>query len=83
MEYIVGILSLIIIVLGYINWNLLRKLERFEDYIEGLSSTISSISGQLKEVDNSGMFESDDEIGWFFNEIKRLQNALSQFTSNL
>jgi len=79
MEYIVGILSLIIIVLGYINWNLLRKLERFEDYIEGLSSTISSISGQLKEVDNSGMFESDDEIGWFFKEIKNLGNRLDQY----
>ena len=79
MEYIVGILSLIIIVLGYINWNLLRKLEWFEDYIEGLSSTISSISGQLKEVDNSGMFESDDEIGWFFKEIKNLGNRLDQY----
>lgn len=79
MEYIIGILGLIIIVLGYINWNLLRKLERFEDYIEGLSSTISSISGQLKEVDNSGMFESDDEIGWFFKEIKNLGDRLDQY----
>lgn len=79
MEYIVGVLVLIIVVLGYINWNLLRKLEKFEDYIENLSGTIASISTQLKEVDNSGMFESDDEIGWFFKEIKNLGDRLEQY----
>ena len=26
-----------------------------------------------------GAFKSDDEIGWFFNEIKVLQKGLSQF----
>lgn len=79
MEYIIGSLILIITVLGYINWNLLRKLERFEDYVESLSSTISLITTQLKEVDNSGMFESDDEIGWFFKEIKNLGDRLEQY----
>lgn len=79
MEYIIGVLVLIIVVLGYINWNLLRKLEKFEDYIENLSGTIASISTQLKEVDNSGMFESDDEIGWFFKEIKNLGDRLEQY----
>lgn len=79
MEYIIGSLILIIAVLGYINWNLLRKLERFEDYVESLSSTISLIITQLKEVDNSGMFESDDEIGWFFKEIKNLGDRLEQY----
>ena len=28
------------------------------------------------------MFKSDDEIGWFFNEIKVLQKGLSQFKTN-
>jgi hypothetical protein len=79
MEFIIGILTIIIIVLGYINWNLLRKLERFEEYVESFSSTVSSISAQLKEVDNSGMFESDDEIGWFFKEIKNLGDRLDQY----
>ena len=79
MEFIIGILTIIIIVLGYINWNLLRKLERFEEYVESFSSTVSSISAQLKEVDNSGMFESDDEIGWFFKEIKNLGGRLGQY----
>jgi len=79
MEFIIGILILIISVLGYINWNLLKKLEWFEDYVESLSSTISLISTQLKEVDNSGMFESDDEIGWFFKEIKNLGDRLEQY----
>ena len=35
-----------------------------------------------KNEDEKEVFKSDDEIGWFFNEIKIIQNDLSQFRQN-
>ena len=37
---------------------------------------------RLEQIDKKGTFKSDDEIGWFFNEIKVLQKGLSQFKTN-
>jgi len=31
-------------------------------------------------VDDKGIFYSDDEIGWFFKEVKKIQEALNEFT---
>ena len=45
---------------------------------------ISYITGKkLDEIDQKGVFSSDDEIGWFFNEIKKIQNDISRFKTNL
>ena len=89
-EIIIGILGLLVVTLGYTTFNLLRKSEKTEDIIISQSQFISSItlqieesSKKLSEIDEKGVFEGDDEIGWFFNEIKKLQNDLSQYTINL
>ena len=34
---------------------------------------------RLKQVDEKGMFKSDDEIGWFFEQIKVIQDGISKF----
>jgi hypothetical protein len=44
---------------------------------------ITKSETRLKEIDRKETFKSDDEIGWFFNEIKKIQNNLSQFKNNL
>jgi hypothetical protein len=79
MYILLTILIILLFVGSFIIWNLLRKLEKMEDYIFNLSLTISRISLKLKEIDNSGIFESDDEIGWFFQEIKNLGDQLDQY----
>ena len=43
---------------------------------------ISFSEKRLQQIDEKGTFKSDDEIGWFFNEIKVLQKKLSQFKIN-
>lgn len=73
------VLSILLIITSFVIWNLLRKLEKTEDYISDLSLTLNYISKKLKEIDNSGMFESDDEIGWFFEETKKLGDQLDQY----
>ena len=90
MEYIViGILSIGCITLGFTTFNLLRKVEKIEDVVIRYDRFISEFSKQLdnndtslKEIDEKGTFKSDDEIGWFFKQIKRLQSDVSRFKIN-
>ena len=88
-EIITYILGGVVVVLGYTTINLLIKNEKAEDiivsqrgFIENFQSSIEEADKKLKELDTRGSFSSDDEIGWFFNEIKKLQNALSRFKPN-
>ena len=90
MEYVViGFLSIGCITLGFTTFNLLRKVEKIEDVVIRYDRFISEYSKQLdntdkllKEIDEKGTFKSDDEIGWFFKQIKRLQNDVSRFKTN-
>lgn len=89
LEIIIGILGLLVVTLGYTTFNLLRKNEKAEDIIISQSDFINKISEQIEtsqkrldEIDQKGTFQGDDEIGWFFNEIKIIQNDLSRFKTN-
>ena len=86
MIYVVLGLSIIIVILGYIIYNLLRKLETAEDilysyleYLDKISRIIEISDKKLKEIDYRGAFQSDDEIGFIFKQIKEIQNILSTF----
>ena len=83
------ILGILVVILGYTTFNLLRKNEKAEDimlshkkFIDKIDEHITFSNQKLKEIDTRGAFKSDDEIGWFFNEIKMIQNDLSQFKKN-
>ena len=87
------ILSILILVLSYTTYNLLRKNEKLEDitnkqteilagymtYLNKLSEIISHSDKKIKEVDIKGSFESDDEIGFFFETVKSIQEVLNHF----
>ena len=83
MEAIIGILGLIIIVLGFTTWNLLMKNEKAEDLINeqdvlinDLTSNVIKIDEVITQLDSSGAFENDDEIGTFFEQIKSMRDTL-------
>jgi len=59
--------------------NLINKNEQLEDFITKQSEAIGVIDRRLKTLDDKNIFYVDDEIGWFFTEIKRLQEALNEF----
>jgi cell division protein FtsL len=89
MEIAIIILSILVVTLGYTTFNLLRKIEKSEDIIIQYDSYISEFNKQidiaderLKKIDEKGTFEADDEIGWFFNNIKVIQESLSRFKIN-
>ena len=59
--------------------NLIKKNEMMEDFINKQSDAIAACDTQLKQIDQKGVFYADDEIGWFFEEVKKIQEALNEF----
>ena len=89
MEIIIILLTLVVGVLSYTTYNLLNKNEKQEDilasylvYMDQLSKIIEHSDERLKKIDNKGTFQSDDEIGWFFEQIKVIQERLNNFKLN-
>ena len=86
MILIIVLLSILVVTLGFTTFNLLKKNERQEDilagymsYLNKISDTIKFADKKLKEIDARGSFESDDEVGFFFKQIKQIQEVLNNF----
>ena len=76
-------------VIFYVIWNLVRKNEKLEDaitkrdeYIDAMSILMSESNRKIKEIDSKQIFESDDEIGWFFKGIKEIQDLINEYNLN-
>lgn len=85
-HYIIISLSVLVVVFLYTTFNLLRKNEKYEDLTEGYRVFILRFQQQvresdkrIKEIDSKGTFKSDDEVGYFFNELKKIQDSLTNF----
>jgi len=72
------ILGILLVIEGYIIWNLMRKAETLETWIDTLSDKIMSTQRIIKEIDSTGHFEADDEIGTIFEGIKDTVNELNK-----
>lgn len=86
MDILIIILIVLVGVLTYTTYNLLRKNEKQEDilaqyltYLDQLSKIIEHSDSRLQKIDAKGAFKSDDEIGWFFEQIKVIQERLNNF----
>ena len=83
---IITTLSVLVVILGFTTINLLRKNEKAEDiifsyreYITQVTEAIDQSNKKLGEIDQKGTFKSDDEIGWFFEKVKLIQEILDQY----
>ena len=90
---LITILSIIVVILGYTTFNLLRKIEKQEDmleqqnkilvsyqsYLNKISDTIEVADKKLQEVDQRGSFKADDGIGFVFEQVKTVQTILNAF----
>jgi type II secretory pathway pseudopilin PulG len=80
------ILSILIIILGVALRNLLIKVEKYEDvtvnqtsYLQNISNLITDSQKHLKSLDERGVFKSDDEVGYFFEQLKKVQEELNRY----
>ena len=76
------ILTLVITISFFVVKNLVQKNEKLEDFITKQSEAVNECDKRLKQIDNKGIFYADDEIGWFFKEVQKIQEALNEFTLN-
>ena len=81
------ILAIVITASFFIIRNLIKKnenqedvIKEYEDFIAKQSEAIQACDLRLKQLDNKGSFYADDEIGWFFKEVQKIQEALNEFT---
>ena len=74
------ILGLVVITLGWTTFNLTRKVERLETWIESYAQRVIDTQETLKEIDDKGSFEADDEIGVVFQSIKETIDELNEIT---
>jgi len=72
------IISIVLnLLLGFSTYNLLKKLEKYEDtiyenesFIEDELQRNEALLEALRQIDRSQMFEKDDDVGSIFNQIK-------------
>ena len=79
---IILLISLAIVITSsfFIIRNLVTKNERLEDFISKQSEAIEACDQRLKQIDDKGIFYADDQIGFFFKEVQKIQEALNEFT---
>jgi hypothetical protein len=51
------------------------------DFILSMRNRVLSQQSYLKQLDRKGAFESDDEVGYFFKELKKIINDISLYLS--
>ena len=83
---VISVLGVLVVILGFTTFNLLRKNEKQEDilagyitYLDQLSRIIEISDEKLKKIDERQIFKSDDEVGFMYEQIKDLQRILSNF----
>ena len=85
-QIIIGVLVAILITFIYILRNLLKKVEKYEDivqdqvrYLQNISNAVGEGQKHLKNLDERGVFQSDDEVGYFFEQMKYVQDELNRY----
>lgn len=86
MEILSIILGVVILVLGYIVYNLNRKVIKQEDiieyqvgYLRNVAYLINESKIYVEQLDERGTFRSDDEVGVFFNFMKEIQETINDY----
>ena len=54
----------------------LRRITQYEELILEIQQVIKFSTDKMKLVDSKGHYESDDETGFFFEQLKQIQLAL-------
>ena len=83
---LINIAVVVFLVIGYVIWNLLKKVEKLETqisvqetYILEFYELVKTSEMKIREIDNKQLFQSDDEVGFFFTNLKTIQEALSDY----
>ena len=68
---------LISVVISTLLYFALRRINNYENLIIEFQQIIQFSTEKMKQVDTRGHYESDDETGFFFEQLKELQELLN------
>ena len=54
----------------------LRRITQYEEFILQIQQVITFATNKMKQVDSRGHYEADDETGFFFQQLKDIQQLL-------
>ena len=80
MIYFLIVFILLTLVESYVIFNLTKKTERLETWVEDYAQRAIDTQETLKEIDDKGNFEADDEVGVIFQAIKETVDELNEIT---
>ena len=60
----------------------LKRINQYEGLIIEIQQIIEFATTKMKQVDAKGHYESDDETGFFFQQLKELQELLNGIFEN-
>ena len=86
MIIVVNVAIIIFLIMSYVIYNLYNKNVKLEDAVIkrdnillNMSDLIKISEKKLEQVDKLGAFKSDDEVGFFFETVKGIQEQLNDF----
>ena len=80
------ILTILFFLIGVVSTTLvyfsLKRINQYEGLIVEFQTIIEFATTKMKQVDAKGHYESDDETGFFFQQLKELQELLNGIFEN-
>jgi biopolymer transport protein ExbB/TolQ len=77
LEIFLGLSIIMVAISWYLIVISLRRINAYEDFITQFQQVVEYATNQMKQVDADGHYTSDDETGFFFDQLKALQNLLN------
>ena len=75
------LLTIVFFLIGVVSSTLLfyslKRITQYESLIIQFQQVITFATEKMKQVDSKGTFEADDEVGFFFKQLKEIQNLLN------
>jgi hypothetical protein len=81
--FLVVTLSVLVCVLSYACWNLLKKNEELEDAINMFYARTNATIKYMRFMDQRQMFERDDEVGEVFKLLVETVEKLYSFVTEI
>ena len=77
LEIFLGLSIITVAISWYLIVISLRRINAYEDFIAQFQQVVEYATEQMKRVDADGHYKADDETGFFFDQLKALQNLLN------
>ena len=81
--FLVVVLTILVALLSFATYNMLRKNEELEDAINQFYGRTNATVRLMRALDSRQIFEQDDEVGSVFKQLVECTDLLSAFVTEI